>query len=546
MKRRTFLASAASGPLALSAAAAESPRPAQSNLLGEPYELAGKRMVFLNWYYVRTGSFAWMDSNGKKVGLTDAVPPAAARFKHFDQPYGIRIKALLPQRASAPLLNAEHPWEEGSVTITTVIKDGGMYRGWGGPFTNSGNPPGQKHYMYFESIDGIEWKRPKLGIVEENGSRQNNIVNIFKTDGGSIFVDPSAPPSERYKLIAEQTYSAGVCDDYLRRRPHDWDPRTFRRAGNTATGMTGAVSSDGLHWTQFQEPMVMEVTDTQLTAYYDPQIQKYVAYTRTWVAGPRSKQAPGIDGKAWQIGRRSIGRSETSNYREFPLAETILEPSPDLLPTDLLYTNAKTTIPGAPDHHLLFPTIWHTSNDNTSVAFATSHDGKLWHFLNGSPVLSTGDFGSFDGGCIFAHPNLAELGNGDWVLPYSGYNVPHKYPRKLWKYGVGYATWPKGRIVALEAPERGEFATVGIMPAGRKLKINAVTTRGGSILAEVAGLDGKPLPGRSFAEASPRTGDLHWVFLDWQGNEDLGHAKNMPIMLRFRMDQAQLFGLEFS
>jgi hypothetical protein len=65
-------------------------------------------------------------------------------------------------------------------------------------------------------------------------------------------------------------------------------------------------------------------------------------------------------------------------------------------------------------------------------------------------------------------------------------------------------------------------------------------------LAEVAGLDGKPLPGRSFAEASPRTGDLHWVFLDWQGNEDLGHAKNMPIMLRFRMDQAQLFGLEFS
>src|SRR5258708_5260424 len=84
------------------------------------------------------------------------------------------------------------------------------------------------------------------------------------------------------------------------------------------------------------------------------------------------------------------------------------EAGPELLPSDTLYTNAKTVMPGAPDHHLMFPTIWHTAGDITSTALATSHDGKIWHFVPGSPVFATGPFGAFDGGCVFAHPNLIE------------------------------------------------------------------------------------------------------------------------------------------
>lgn len=82
-------------------------------------------------------------------------------------------------------------------------------------------------------------------------------------------------------------------------------------------------------------------------------------------------------------------------------------------------------------------------------------------------MFATGPFGAFDGGCVFAHPQLTELGDNRWVLPYSAYNVPHKYPRRLWKFAPGYAVWPKGRLVALEAAERGEFATIGLVPPGR-------------------------------------------------------------------------------
>jgi len=293
--------------------------------------------------------------------------------------------------------------------------------------------------------------------------------------------------------------------------------------------------------------LVVEHSDTQDVCYYDERLRKYVMYTRTTMVGPRSERAPGEwSHDCWAApGRRAIGRSESEDFRRFPVSETIIEPGPEMPPSDTLYTNCRTTIPGAPDHHLMFPTIYHQMDDTTSTALASSHDGVTWHFLPGSPVFRNAPFGEWDGGCVFAHPNLIELANGDFALPYTGFNFPHKYPRMQLKYATGYAIWPKGRLVALEAPERGQFSTVGIMPPGRKLRINALTRRAGSILVEVAGLDRKPIAGRSFEDSTPIIGDQRWTPVTWNGQDDLGHQEGSPIMLRFKMDKAKIFGLEF-
>jgi hypothetical protein len=515
----------------------------QSIKMLEPLKLAGKRLFFQNWYYVRQGFLGWVDEGGRAVDLRDAVPPGAATLKHKDQPVGIRLVAQEAQRIG-PLLEPDRPWEEGAgVGFDTVIKDGGMYRAWSTRTVTSGEPPGTKYYCYFESSDGLTWKRPKVGQLEIHGSRDNNILNIdFGSGGsissdsslgdGSIFVDPSAPPAERYKFLAHARFSGDVCKEYLRQRPNDWDPIAPQKEDGSGSGLAGGVSPDGLHWTLFRDPLVIEFTDTQVIAYYDQALKKYVAYTRTWVGG--------------STGRRSIGRSETSDYRKFPLHETILEPGPELAPSDTLYYNGKTTMPGAPDHHLLFPTIWHTANDGSTIMLASSHDGKLWHFFGGSSMLRPAPFGAFDGGVIFSHPNLVELPDGSFALPYTGFSVPHKYPRKMWKYAPGYAVWPRGRLIALAARERGEFTTVGIVPPGRTARINALTRRGGSITVEVGTLDGTPLPGHSFADARPIVGDHHWTTLSWRGKEDLGHRGNEGIVLRFRLDQAEIYGLEFA
>ena len=245
------------------------------------------------------------------------------------------------------------------------------------------------------------------------------------------------------------------------------------------------------------------------------------------------------------VGRRAIGRTESADFRNFPISETIIELGLCLSPSDTLYTNCRTAIPGSPDHHLMFPTIWHQSDDTTSVTLASSHDGRLWDFVPGPSVLETAAFGEWDGGCVFAHPNLIELPNGDFALPYTGFNVPHKYPRGQWRHLPGYAIWPKGRLVALEAPERGQFSTVALMPPGRKLKINALTQRAGGIQVEVAGLDGKAIPHRAFGDSVPIIGDQHWTPVAWKEHDDLGNEEGRAVILRFRMDKARIYGLEF-
>jgi hypothetical protein len=117
-------------------------------------------------------------------------------------------------------------------------------------------------------------------------------------------------------------------------------------------------------------------------------------------------------------------------------------------------------LPGAPHVQLLFPSVWDTSNDATHLEMAVGFQGRVWNW-HGGRLMEPGPFGAFDGGCIFWHPNLIELAGGDWALPYTGYAFPHKYPRGAWSYRPGYAIWPKGRLVAVEAAETGEFSTAG-------------------------------------------------------------------------------------
>ena len=505
---------------------------------GEPYDLAGKRLVFTNWYYIKPAFCWWYDKEGNFLDLkSSSYGPWEAEFQAKECPFGIRLAAQ-PAERMGPILRPEHPWEEKGVSISAVIHENGLYRGWGGCHSIEDD----NHDCYFESNDGLHWERPNLGIVEFEGGCDNNFI---LNNPGSVFKDPSAPDDERYKGACSRDLTREEFEEYLKHRPDGWEPRADR--AHKIASISGFVSPDGLRWKKLTQPLSVEHCDTQIVTYYDERLRKYVMYTRTTMVGPRSEKAPGEwSHESWAFpGRRAIGRGESEDFYHFPVSETIIEPGPEMTPSDSLYTNCRTTIPGAPDHHLMFPSIYHQTDDTTSVTFLSSHDGKLWHTVPGSPVLRTAAFGEWDGGCVFAHPNLIELPNGDFALPYTGFTFPHKYPRIQLRSATGYAVWPKGRLIALEAPERGEFTTVKIMPPGRKLLINALTQRAGSILVEVAGSDGKPISGRAFEDSTPIIGDRHWTPITWKESDDLGYKDGECITLRFRMDKAKIFGLEF-
>ncbi len=478
---------------------------------GEPYELAGKRVVFTNWYYVQPGDLDWRNKEGKSVyvhgneGLFDAVHIG------INAPRGIRLRAQKP-RIIGPI---DRPYR-------TILKDGGTYKGW----TSD---------EYCESKDGIHWEK-----------KARLVCDSLHEDGvHHVFVDRSALPADRFKAIWVGHITRAEFDAFRQKRPDDWEPRALFLLGekDQVTCLRGSTSADGIHWTTLPDPLVVEYCDTLNTAYYDQVLRKYVIYTRYWSLGPRTDRLEPNIRNCWTgVGRRAIGRSESDDFRRFRPSEMILEPTPDMLPSEALYTNCRTTVPGAPDHHLMFPTIWNASiDDTTRIAMASSHDGKTWHWVPGGDLLNTGPFGQWDGGCIWANPELIELPDGGWALPYVGHNVPHKYPRGQRKGAEGYAVWPKGRMVAVEADEQGEFTMIPLMSPGRTLKVNVLTQRTGWVKVEVRGVSG-----RAMEDCNPIVGDQHWTPVSWRGGGDLGVDKGRPITLRLQLNEAKIFGLQFN
>jgi hypothetical protein len=477
---------------------------------GAPYELAGSRIVFTNWYYIQPGDLDWRDATGKSVYVEGSSGVFEAEHVGINAPHGIRIVAEKP-RVLEPFFRPHR----------MILKDGDLFKGW----TDSD---------YYESRDAMRWER-KAGL--EAGVRSHD--GFYQ-----IFIDPAGPKEERFKAVWTDEITRAQFEAFRKQRPDGWEPRALLHLGerDQVACLRGGVSADGIHWNTLPDPIVVEYCDTWNTAYYDASLREYVLFTRNWSIGPRSDRLPpDIRGSWTGVGRRAIGRSSSRDFRRFPPSTLILEPTPDMLPSEQLYTNCYTTIPGAPDQHLMFPTLWNGSRDDTTrILLASSHDGQVWHWVPGGDLLHTSPFGNWDGGCVWATPNLLELPNGDWVLPYIANNVPHKYPRGQRTSNTSYAVWPRGRMVALEAEDEGEFTTIPMIPPGKKLVINAVTLRTGWVKIAVLGVEGHGL-----TDCTPIVGDRHGMQVTWRGGDDLGTGERRPVTLRIALKQARIYGLEF-
>jgi hypothetical protein len=519
---------------------------AERFLSGEPYRLQGSRLAFSSWLFVRPPGFGWFDEQGKNVMVSGDQGPFGATVRHYSPAYGIQLR-VNPAQRSGRVLQPDKPWEDGTECLMSVLQEQGRFRAWGnvGGWGDLNTRGGESWLCYFESADGLHWARPDCGLHPFNEIPSTNLLCRSEASG-TVFIDPSAPADERYKMIYAHHFPKEVYDAYVQRRPDAVDPRSHRKDANLFVGMAGAVSPDGLRWTFLPEPLVMTHTDTHVVAYYDQVLGKYVAYVRDWMVGPQVEGTDDNGCGGWlAVGRRAIGRAETDDFRAFPLPELIVAPGPELSASQVYYTNCRTTLPEAPEQQVMFPAVWDTMTDTTAIMACSSHDGRVWNPLPGGPVLDTAAFGEWDGGCIFALPNLLELPNGDFALPYTGFDVPHKYPRMQARRSTGYALWPKGRFVGIEARERGEFTTVAIIPPGKRLLINAVTKRSGHITVEALDRSLRPIPGRAQADTLPLLGDLYRTPVAWKQHDDLGIAAGEAVVLHFTLEGATLYGCDF-
>lgn len=480
---------------------------------------------FLDWYGIWPGATAY-EADGR--GWASELPT------------GVRL-AVQPAARSEPVLVADRPWES-TLGYVTVLHDEGRYRMWYGVQTNGGLHPGSA-LCYAESTDGIHWEKPSLGLMEYNGSTATNIV-YPKSVEGSVFRDPAAPPAERYKLVTLE-----VSADYQGRRiggdelgrvtkelqdrgvaPADIYGKELRLVG----AVHGAVSPDGLRWTQIEEPLFEKFCDTQNVVYYDPERRQYVGYWRS-SAGRR----------------RSVARSETDNFRQWPQPEIVLQPDSQDPPTDDLYTNGYSPYPGNANFHLMFPAIYRRVRDLCDVQIAVSRDSRNWSWPERIPVIEpTGDY---DRGGIYPGPGLLPLAGDRWGLICRAESAMHNegyyYRPAKEDGGIGWASWPRDRLVALEAPVEGQVTLNKLLCRGEPLLLNCETEPNGWIVVELIEPTLWPpahlsaIPGFGFSDCTPVRGDEAAAAVQWNGSSDLSALAGREVCLRIRLYRAKLFAI---
>ena len=506
--------------------------------LKAPYELPSDVIHFTDWRYVAPGAAGWAGADGKRAGVwRQDTPPGGFRWQPADVPTGVRIRAQRARKEPVDIPR-DKPWER-LTTWSTLLRDGGVYRLWYHACALSGYdapvPNLTDLLCYAESDDGFHWRKPALGISEFEGDDRTNIVYGGALagepgyHGGAVFIDAGAAAEQRYKMVYMGSVPKDQYEAYQRDRPDDLDPGAVREdLGPQVFGVYGATSPDGLRWRPMPRPLVVQHADTLNVGYYDEFLKKYVAYFRTWY-----------------LGRRCIGRSETDDFGRFPIPENVLVPGAGEHPSDQWYTNARTTCPDAPDYHLMFPAMYSPSDDGTRIYTYASADGIVWTRVPGGPVISPGKWGDPDGGCIFAGCGLVQLPDERWALPCTTYVVPHKYPRNQPLGDIVHAVWDKGRLAAVEAAERGEFALMPIRATGTRIVLNVRTKHAGHVRVEAADEKGTALPGRGFEDADPIAGNFPAKEVTWRGQSTTGTEPGTPIVLRFRLHAAELFGVSF-
>ncbi|MGB7160332.1 MAG: hypothetical protein WBD40_19850 [Tepidisphaeraceae bacterium] len=130
-------------------------------------------------------------------------------FDNYSVPFTNKLfLTLLPAEKSLPVVTLGGPGSPDERRIyfsgCTIIKIGDEYRMW----YNSFSKDSKRLISYATSKDGLKWDKPRLGLVEFNGNKDNNLI----TRGGEaidamnalVLHEPDDPnPQRRFKMLHE-------------------------------------------------------------------------------------------------------------------------------------------------------------------------------------------------------------------------------------------------------------------------------------------------------------------------------------------------------
>ena len=377
----------------------------------------------------------------------------------------------------------------------TVIKDGDIYRLYTREARGSKFDGDQSEVTrYCESRDGIHWTKPMLGLVELDGSKDNNVIlheaPFCHNFSPMLDARPGVPASERFKALA----------------------------GTVKSMLYAFVSADGIHWRKLSDRPVIQYTneyafDSQNVSFWSESEQCYVCYFRHF-----------LDKKL-----RSVCRTTSNDFMTW--TEAI--PMKPNFEGEHIYTTLTHPYFRAPHIYIATPTRFHPGRgESTDILFMTARQN--------SPYDRTVRE-------AFIRPGLdpERWGNRS---NYAALNVVPTSPTEMSIYTTPFRRFTlrtDGFASVHAGADPGTFETKLFRFVGDELSINYATSAAGSLRIEIQDDQGKPIGGFSEKESIYIIGDEIDRVVRWKAGSNVRALEGRPIKLRLSMVESDLFSIRF-
>ena len=541
-------------------------------------EMATEFEVFLNNYTIKRRHDQTMNpvdiETRRQLLFDDALTQSSYGFEPTMNP------AI---RHNQPLLLPEKPWERVAIwRWVSVMEDNGVYRMWYDAYSE--DPAGVFRWIprlcYAESRDGVNWERPNLGVIEFEGSKNNNIVfegignkqpvwsytklangtMTYKPNfgaNGAVFKDPIAPAQQKYRYTFNDNHSPSY------------------EVSSGGGRIYGACSPDGIHWKVCKagEPIIHWYHDGPPSCFWDDRIGKYVMYVRwdegrefingKWEYPPSFEAAEKslISSKDHEfvpaplspgLHCRAIGRTEGNDFENFPSPEKILSADEHDDMNLGLYHSAAVKYPYAENAYFLFPGAFYGEHratpDTIDVQLATSRDGILFRRWRES-FVRLGMNGAFDSKMIDMGVGMVRRGN-ELLMYYGGSKFCHGETNPSMNPGLGGIGMVRIRVdgfVSQDAPISGGILITKPVKfgSGSRLVVNMDGSVNGTLKVDLLDEFCHPIGGFSGFDSDVLYGNDINRLVTWKGSGDFAVLKGRPIRLRFSGKSVKLYAFQF-
>ncbi|MHC4687778.1 MAG: hypothetical protein ACYTEW_26250 [Planctomycetota bacterium] len=365
------------------------------------------------------------------------------------------------------------------------------------------------------SEDGINFKKPELGVLEHEGSTKNDFVFYGAPLYGTFFEDPKPNISyeERYKLTA-WVANRGI---YL------------------------YMSPDGIHWRRNETCMLPLVSGGGAETYWDDQRGVYVDFIKR-DSSFKTRSCRGGGRRAVMFETRNIHGTwpfkalKEPYYEGWPVPAVTCE-APIIFGPDKngqVYRTRAIKYPWAPDTYLAF--VWRFGEgERRQVDLGVSRDGirwkcyadETWYMTPGSDEEVLSLYGL--------------IRRGDEIWQYADYGGAHGGGRRR---TYARLTQRLDGFVSLDAGAKSGWAiTRPLTFKGRRLLLNVAAQ--GSMRVAVLDRKGNELKGFGLADCDPVIGDATSYLVSWQKNTNVRGFAGRVVRLKFQMQDAKLYAFKF-